>query len=250
MADRNDILLYTHALLDAARFSDYCPNGLQVEGRTQIVRLATGVSASLSVIEAAIAWGADLLLVHHGYFWKGEAPVVTGIKRQRLQRLLANELNLVVYHLPLDAHPQLGNNAQLAAELGLIIEGRFGGTPPIACYGRLARPLSAEVFGQQLAAQLGRVPLHIGEPQAIIRRVGWCTGAAQDYLEEAAELGLDAFVTGEVSERTVHLARETGVQFYAAGHHATERYGVRALGEHLAERFTLQHRFIEIDNPV
>jgi dinuclear metal center YbgI/SA1388 family protein len=240
---------YTGQLLEAARFRDYCPNGLQVEGRPQVGHLVSGVSASLALLEAAIAAGADAILVHHGYFWRNEPAPIVGLKRRRLALLLKNEVSLLAYHLPLDAHAQLGNNAQLAGLLGFETEGWFG-EQSIAAYGRLSQPLPLSGLAAEMEHRLARKPLVIGDDAAIIRRIAWCSGAAQDYLDEAVNLGVDAFVTGEVSERTVHLARESGVAFISAGHHATERYGVKALGDHLARHFGLKHSFIDIPNPV
>jgi len=244
-----ELLDYTGQLLQVDRYRDYCPNGLQVAGRDEIGTIVSGVSASMELLVAAANAGADLVLVHHGYFWKGEDPCVVGIKRTRLKFLLASDINLVAYHLPLDAHPTLGNNAQLAQRLGLQMDGTFG-DQAIAAYGALTQPMSLEDLGRRVADALGRSPLVVGEADKRIGRVAWCTGAAQDYLEQAVQFGVDAFITGEVSERTVHLARESGVAFIGAGHHATERYGVQALGEHLAQRFGIKHQYIEIDNPV
>ena len=252
MANLRSLVDYCDRLLDVSQFRDYCPNGLQVEGRSEVGRLISGVTASQALIEAALEQQADALLVHHGYFWKGEDPTLTGIKQRRVRALLAADISLLAYHLPLDAHPDLGNNARLGMLLGLSTEGCFGdGTgPDLACYGRPREPLSAPRMAAQLLAVLGREPLVVGNGPALIRTVGWCTGAAQSYLEAAARRGLDAFISGEISEPTVHLAREYGLHYFAAGHHASERYGVQALGEHLAERFGIQHIFIDIDNPV
>jgi dinuclear metal center YbgI/SA1388 family protein len=236
-------------LLETVRFRDYCPNGLQVEGRTRVSKVVTGVSASMDLLQSAVASGADAVLVHHGYFWKGEAPQVTGIKRKRLGLLLERDVSLLAYHLPLDAHRQLGNNAQLAERLQFAVEGWFG-EQDIAAYGSLAAPLTLAELTGRVAAVLDRVPLVVGDPSRKVRRISWCSGAAQDMFADAIALGVDAFVTGEVSERTIHLARESGVAFIGAGHHATERYGVQALGEHLAARFGLEHRYIDIANPV
>lgn len=243
---------YCSRLLESERFADYCPNGVQVEGRSRIERVVSGVTASQALIDAAVAFEADLILVHHGYFWKGEGAVLTGMKRRRLKTLLLHDISLLAYHLPLDAHADLGNNAQLAARLGWTVERTFadGGGPALACATRLAAPLDAGALARALSLVLGREPQHIEGGPALIRQVGWCTGAAQDYLEAAAGQGLDAFVSGEISERTVHIARECGIHYFAAGHHATERYGVQALGEHLADRFGLIHRFIDIENPI
>ncbi len=243
---------YCDQLLEADRFHDYCPNGLQVEGRGDVTRLVSGVTASQALIDAACEQRADLLLVHHGYFWKGEDPTITGIKRQRVNALLEAGVGLLAYHLPLDAHPELGNNVQLARRLGLLEEGRFGDGhgPELACFGKIEEPRSARELAAHILAVLGREPLVVGEGPAIIDSIGWCTGAAQSYLETAARRGLNAFISGEISEPSVHIAREYGIHYFAAGHHATERYGVQALGEHLAARFGIQHSFIDIDNPV
>lgn len=244
-----ELLDYTGLLLQVERWRDYCPNGLQVQGRPEVTHIVSGVSASMALLEAAREAGADLVLVHHGYFWKNEDPRVIGIKHDRLRFLLQHDLNLVAYHLPLDAHPELGNNAQLAGLLGFEVEGWFG-EQPVGAYGHLAAPSSLAALGNRAEALLGRQPLLVGEPDRSVRRIAWCSGAAQDYLQQAIDLGVDAFLTGEVSEHTVHLSRESGVAFIAAGHHATERYGVRALGDHLAQRFGLSHQFIDLHNPV
>lgn len=244
-----ELLDYTGQLLEVERYRDYCPNGLQVAGKDEIGSIVSGVSASIALLEAAAEAEADMVLVHHGYFWKNEALCVTGIKRTRLKFLLERDINLVAYHLPLDAHPEIGNNAQLARILDIDIEGWFG-EQMVAAHGSLIEPMSLERFGRKITLGLQRKPLVIGVDNAVIRRVALCTGAAQDLLEHAVAMGVDAFITGEVSERTVHLARESGVAFIAAGHHATERYGVQALGEHLANRYGISHRYIEIDNPV
>ncbi len=246
---RSDLEIYLESLLAVARFRDYCPNGLQVEGRAEVSRIVTGVTASRALLEAAASRGADAVIVHHGYFWRGEDARITGMKRHRLALLLKHDISLLAYHLPLDAHPELGNNAQLGRRLDLDEEGRFG-DQDIAARGRLARPMSLRAFGALIAERLGRSPLVVGDESRMVERVGWCTGAAQDHLEAAVALGVDAFISGEVSEQTVHVARETGIAFIAAGHHATERYGVQALGGHLAERFGLQHEFVDIPNPV
>jgi dinuclear metal center YbgI/SA1388 family protein len=240
---------YTGQLMDAARFRDYCPNGVQVEGRPEIFHLVSGVTASLDLLKAAIGAGADAILVHHGYFWKGEDARITGVKRVRIELLLRHNVSLLAYHLPLDAHPVLGNNAQLAQKLGFEVEGGFG-EQNIACHGVLADALPLGGLGERVARVLGRTPLIIGDGDRAVRHIAWCSGAGQGYLEEAIRLGVDAFLTGEISEQCVHLARETGVAFIAAGHHATERYGVQALGQHLAQQFGISHQFVDIDNPV
>jgi len=238
--------------LEPNRFHDYCPNGLQVAGSDEIHNLVTGVTASQALLEAALDEGADTILVHHGYFWKGEDPRIVGIKQKRLKQLLINNVNLIAYHLPLDAHPSLGNNAQLADKLEIEIDGRMAGTgePAIGLCGCFSDLKTVPEFADQLRQTLGQEPLVIQAHDRPMSTIGWCSGAAQGYIEQAAELGLDAFMSGEISEQTVHLARELGINYFSAGHHATERYGVKALGEHLAEYFSLQHQFIDIDNPV
>lgn len=236
-------------LLDVSRIRDYCPNGLQVEGRPEIARLVSGVTASVALIECAAAGGADALLVHHGYFWKGEDPRLVGTRKRRIELLLGAGLSLFAYHLLLDLHPQLGNNAQLAARLGFAIEGRAGEQELVA-YGALDAPTDLAGFMAQVKARLGREPLVVGEPGRGVARAAWCTGAARGFFETAIGLGVDAYVTGEISEQHVYLAREAGVAFVAAGHHATERFGVQAVGEHLARTFGLAHQFVDIDNPV
>ncbi len=250
MVSLMSLVSYLHESLQVEAFRDYAPNGLQVEGRAEVRRLASGVTASRAVVEAAIAAGADALLVHHGYFWQGEDARIVGMKKRRVGLLLAHDVSLLAYHLPLDAHAQFGNNVQLAQRLGIAVSGRFGPDPALVMHGELPQPLSPDGLARLLAERLGRAPLHIRVGDAAIRSVGWCTGAAQKYLEAAAAQGLDAYISGEVSESTVHAARELGIHYFAAGHHATERYGVQALGAHLAEKFSLEHFFVEEDNPV
>ena len=252
MVSLDELTQYCDGLLEVGAFQDYCPNGLQVEGGSQVRRLISGVTASQALVDAALEREADALLVHHGYFWKGEDPSITGIKRRRLGTLLGANISLLAYHLPLDAHSQFGNNAQLARRLGLTAEGRFGtgAGPELGWFGAAPEPFTAAQFGLHIEHCLGRRPLHIDAGGERIARVGWCTGAAQSYLEAAARLGLDAFISGEISEQTVHVAREYGIHYFAAGHHATERYGVQALGEHLAGRYGLEYQFLDIDNPV
>ncbi len=247
--ERDELLRYLDATLETARFRDYCPNGLQVEGRAEVRRIVAGVTASQALLEAAIARSADAILVHHGWFWKGEDGRITGLRRRRIGTLLTHDINLFAYHLPLDAHPGLGNNAQLAQRLGWIAEGRFG-EQDIAWHGSVAAPTTAGALAASLAAALGRPPQMIGDLSRPVCRIGWCSGGAQGYFEQAIALGLDAYVSGEISEQTVHLARESGVAYLAAGHHATERYGVQAVAEHLAGRFGMQCEFVDIDNPV
>lgn len=251
MVQLSEFVGYCDDLLAAEGFRDYCPNGLQVAGRPEVRRLVTGVTASLALLERAVAARADTVLVHHGYFWKGESPRVVGMKARRLRLLLRNDVSLVAYHLPLDAHPELGNNVQLADRLGIGVEGRVeaGGVSGLLFHGALPEPVSAEAFGRRLGEVLGRAPLHVGAGPATVHRVAWCTGAAQGFLPDAAALGVDAYISGEVSERTTHEARESEIHYYGAGHHATERYGVEALGNHLAAHFGIVHDFIDVDNP-
>lgn len=233
--------------LDVSSFHDYAPNGLQVEGRKEIKRVVTGVTASQALLDAAVEHKADAILVHHGYFWKNEPAVVRGMKRNRLKTLLLNDINLYGYHLPLDAHPELGNNAQLAKMFGIEVLGEVMTLVP---FGELKTPLSGEALRQRIEVLLDRNVLHSAQGgPAEIRRVAWCSGGGQGFIQQAAEFGVDAFISGEVSEQTIHIAREMGLHFYAAGHHATERYGVKALGEWLQAEHGLDVTFIDIDNP-
>jgi dinuclear metal center YbgI/SA1388 family protein len=244
--DRVELAAYLDGLLEAGRFRDYCPNGLQVEGRREVRRIVCGVSASLTLLEAAIAAGADAVLAHHGWFWRNEDGRVTGIRRARLKALLAHDISLFAYHLPLDAHAELGNNAQLAHLMDWTVEGRFG-EQDVGFLGR-AEGKAGEI-ADRLALKLGRLPLLVGDAARPVGRIAWCSGGAQGWFEQAIAAGADLYVSGELSEQTTHLARESGVPYIAAGHHATERYGVQALGAHLAERFGLDCRYVEIDNP-
>ncbi|MCW3149845.1 Nif3-like dinuclear metal center hexameric protein [Stutzerimonas stutzeri] len=236
--------------LNVARIVDYCPNGLQVEGRSQVRRIISGVTASQALLDAAVEAQADAILVHHGYFWKNEDARIVGIKQRRLKTLLNNDISLLAYHLPLDVHPEVGNNVQLARVLGLVAEGALEPDNPrsVGLVGSLQTPMMPADFGKRVQDALGREPLLIdgGRP---IRRIAWCTGGAQGYIGQAVAAGVDAYLTGEVSEPTVHIARENGLSFIAAGHHATERYGVQALGEYLATLFAIDHLFIDCDNP-
>lgn len=252
MVERDALLDYLDQLLQPKTYNDYCPNGLQVLGKNNIRTLVTGVTANDALIAAACAVNADALLVHHGFFWRGENPCITGYKHQRLKKLLQHDINLIAFHLPLDMNKEFGNNAQLAHRLTIIPQGQIAEGDPscLVWHGVLAEPLSGLQLCDHVTQQLGRVPLHIEGRSQHIKTIAWCTGAAQDCIQLAVNHGCDAFLTGEVSERTVDIARETGIHFYAAGHYATERYGVQALGALLAERFDLNHQFIEIDNPV
>ncbi|WP_170886618.1 MULTISPECIES: Nif3-like dinuclear metal center hexameric protein [Vibrio] len=232
---------------------DYCPNGLQVEGKSDIKKIITGVTASKALIEQAVQRQADALLVHHGYFWKGEPEAIRGMKGTRLRTLIKHDINLLAYHLPLDIHPQLGNNAQLAQLLEIEVEGGLEGHPQsVALYGCLRHALSGEALATKITQALERSPLHIAPEQQDkpIKKIAWCTGGGQDYITLAAEQGMDAFISGEVSERTTYIARELNIHYFAAGHHATERYGVKALGEWLASTHGFEVEFIDIDNPV
>ncbi|ALP54592.1 metal-binding protein [Candidatus Tenderia electrophaga] len=249
MVQLEELVNFCDELLAANSFGDYAPNGLQVEGAVQVNKIVSGVTASQALIEAAAANDADVLLVHHGFFWKGESACITGIKKRRIARLLAADISLLAYHLPLDAHPDIGNNAQLARRLGLQVEGRFG-RDALGMVGRLPQLMTSAELIQHISVRLGRQAIHLGEGDAQIERVAWCTGAAQGYIEATPGLGVQAYISGEMSEQTTHFARETGIHYVSAGHHATERYGVQALGELLARQFGLTHQFIDIDNPV
>ncbi|SFP88180.1 Nif3-like dinuclear metal center hexameric protein [Pseudomonas borbori] len=237
--------------LNAARISDYCPNGLQIEGRPQVRRIVSGVTASQALVDAAVAAEADVLLVHHGYFWKGENPCITGMKQRRLKTLLSNDISLLAYHLPLDVHPEVGNNVQLAAQLEITVEGPLDPDDPrsVGLLGSLSEPMSPRDFARRVQEVLGREPLLV-EGLEMVRRIGWCTGGGQGYIDQAIAAGVDLYLTGEASEQTFHSARENGISFIAAGHHATERYGVQALGDYLARRFAIEHLFIDCPNPI
>ncbi len=245
---RDTLEKYLASTLDINRFRDYCPNGLQVEGRAQVSHIVSGVTASQALLDAAVERGADMVLVHHGYFWRGEDARIVGTRQRRIRTLLAHDVNLFAYHLPLDAHPVMGNNAQLGKRLGLSDEGRFG-EQELGWLGRSSARTVGELAGL-VSQALGRQPMLIGDPAQPVSTVAWCTGAAQNALGEAIAAGASVYLSGEISEPTVHLAREAGVAYLACGHHATERYGVQALGEHLAQEFGIRHEFIDIDNPV
>ena len=240
---------YLNTLLQPERFSDYCPNGLQVEGKPEIYKIVTGVTASMALLEAAVQANADAVLVHHGYFWRGEAQTITGIKKRRIQFLLQHDINLFAYHLPLDMHAELGNNIMLAKQLGLRVSGWAGEKNMLAIV-ELNTPQTLQSLSLMINSKLNRPPQVIGNLQKPIQRIALCTGAAQGYIEQAVEAGADVYISGEISEQTVHVAIESGMPYISAGHHATERYGIQALGEHLAQKFDLQHVFIDIDNPV
>lgn len=253
MISNNKLENLLNQLLEAHAVKDYCPNGLQVEGRARIRRVVTGVTACQALIDRAVELEADAILVHHGYFWSGEPAVLKGMKQRRIKTLFAHDINLYAYHLPLDIHPELGNNAQLAERLGITL--RRGLEPwnskSVAMVGKLDEPVTGEVFARRVEATLGRAVLHVGESgPELIRSIALCSGGGQSYIAQAAEQGIDAFITGEASEQTVHTAREMGMHFFAAGHHATERYGVQALGEWLKQAHGLDVIFVDIDNPV
>ena len=248
MVKRDELAAYCHTLLKVDDFKDYAPNGLQVEGRETIQTLVTGVTASRALIEQAIALEADAIMVHHGWFWKGEPAPLTGMKGARARLLMQHDISLFAYHLPLDAHSELGNNAQLARLWE--IEDETADEASLLRIGRLRQPESIEDFLLRVERTLGRAPLHLPGGPDRIERIAWCSGAAQKMLPQAAEWGAEVFVSGEVSEQTFHEAAELGVHYVAAGHHATERVGIRALGEHLRQVFDLNVHFVDIVNPV
>ncbi len=254
MAQLKSIVEYCNDLLRIGEFNDYCPNGLQVEGRAEVSKLVCGVTACQDLIEAAIEKQADALLVHHGYFWKNEQAVLTGIKRKRIQRLLEHNISLLAYHLPLDAHPAYGNNITLAQRLGIEVDGcvEEGAAKGLLWYGRVTPgALSAQAVSELIEQRLSRKPLHLASASnQPITTIGWCTGGAQGYIEQAAALGLDGFISGEVSEQTFHMAKELDIHYFGAGHHATESFGVQALAEQLSSRFSLEFEFVDIVNPV
>jgi dinuclear metal center YbgI/SA1388 family protein len=251
MATQQQLIRAFDSLLQPERFKDYGPNGLQVEGKGEIARIVSGVTASRSLIEAAIQAGADAVFVHHGLFWRGQDGRVTGWMKQRLALLLAHDINLFAYHLPLDAHPELGNNAQLGSKLGLAASARFGEQD----LGFVGQRIDGGAFadGPALAAHLEQVlrrpVVRVGGDARPLRTIAWCTGGAQGYFEDAIAAGADAFITGEISEPQAHYARECGVAYFACGHHATERYGAPAVAAHVAAECGIEHRFIDIDNP-
>ena len=240
---------YTNQFLEVERFQDYCPNGLQVQGKNTISKLVTGVTASLALIEKAIEAKADAIMVHHGWFWKNDDSVIVGQLHRRLKLLMDNDISLFAYHLPLDAHPKVGNNAQLGKVAGWKHIGQSL-IKPLISLGQPVAVQSLEKFASSLGKSLGREPLVIGDKNKKIKKIAWCTGAAQSYFDAAILEGVDVFISGEVSEPTFHLAQESGVAYVVAGHHATEKFGVAALGESLAKKFGITHQFIDIPNPV
>lgn len=242
---------YLDGLLQPERFDDYCPNGLQLEGGQEVSKIVSGVTASLKFMQEAVKLDADAILVHHGWFWNSEPRTVTGSRKRRIQFLLDNNISLIAYHLPLDYHSDYGNNVQLARVLDIEVTGALEPGPTgLGCTGRLAQSLSPEDLAAHIEQRLNRKPLIIGEGADKITTLGWCTGAAQHWMDWAIEKGVDAFMSGEVSEPNYHQAHEHGIYYIAAGHHATERYGVQALGQHLAEHFGIRHEFVNVENPV
>ncbi len=242
---------YCNEFLQTDSIDDYCPNGLQLDaGIEEVRRVVTGVTASQALIDAAVERSADLLLVHHGYFWKGEPPVLVGIKGRRVATLFRNNISLMAYHLPLDMHRELGNNRLLGRHLGFEGASPAGSGDGLLWTADLPQPEGVEQIRSRIIRALGREPLYLPGGRADIARVAWCSGGAEDHIVHAVASGADAFITGEVSEQTMHLASELGVHFFSAGHHATERLGIQALGEHLAQRFEVEHAFIDISNPV
>lgn len=248
----NQLISYLDELLDSNNIKDFCPNGLQVEGCSKIKKIVTGVTASEALIDAAIENKADAILVHHGYFWKGEPDPITGMKKRRIAKLLKHDINLVAYHLPIDVHFEFGNNIQLAKKLSITNVKPFPGIKPkgIVMQGELSAGTTANKLAKLIKLNLLREPLVNAVRDEDIRTVAWCTGGGQSYIDVVANAGIDAFITGEASEQTIHSSREQNIDFFAAGHHATERYGVQSLGEHLEEHFNLDVSFIDIHNPV
>jgi dinuclear metal center YbgI/SA1388 family protein len=245
----NDLTQYLTKILQPERFNDYCPNGLQVEGRPILQKIATGVTASQALIEQAIERGADAVLVHHGYFWRGESSVLTGIKKQRIKTLLTHDVSLYAYHLPLDAHPVFGNNVMLGQQLALTIT-RWLDDKNMLAVCDFDQPIMLGELQKRIDIKLGRPSQLIGDADRFVNTIAWCTGAAQQYIEQAVQSNVDVFLSGEISEQTVHIARESNTAYIAAGHHATERYGIAALGRHLSEHLGILHEFIDVDNPV
>jgi dinuclear metal center YbgI/SA1388 family protein len=252
MAQLSELVHWCNQTLQANAFKDYCPNGLQIEGKAEVQHVVSSVTASLEAIETALEIGADVLMVHHGFFWKGEASPLVGLKGRRIKQLMQADISLMAYHLPLDAHPQLGNNAALAEVLGISITGALDLSErfPIGNIGEFEQPLSSLAVQQLLAQRLGQMPVMVADPAKMIQRIGFCSGAAQDYLYKAADQGCDAYFSGEISERTYHEAREYGIAYFAAGHHATERYGIQRLASALAQQFGIQHSYVELNNPI
>ncbi len=252
MIDRDELAIYLHDYLACNDFNDYAPNGIQIEGKRKVQRIATAVTASLDIIHQAKAQWIDALLVHHGYFWKGEDPVLGGIKGERIRQLILNNITLYAYHLPLDCHVELGNNLCLGQRFDAsdISMHKAMNTKNLLWSGTLPGAISADALANKLHQTLHHKPMHIAGSDKPIHRIAWCSGGAQDLIVDAHRLGVDAYISGEVSERTYYQAKELGLHYFAAGHHATERFGIQALGEHLSAHFQLEHQFIDSNNPV
>lgn len=252
MINQEELQSYLNDYLACEKFVDYAPNGLQIEGRTAIKRIATAVTASYEAILEAISLKVDALLVHHGYFWRQEEATITGIKRRRIGELISHNINLFAYHLPLDCHPEIGNNILFGQLFGVTgNKGHLANKiPDLLMTGTLPKPLQSEALYNIILEKLDRAPIHVACHHKPIHRIAWCTGAAQDLIEQAFDLGVDAYLSGEISERTYYQAKELGIHYFACGHHATERYGIQALGEHLSQQFSLEHHFIDSLNPV
>ncbi len=248
----NDLITALDDELKPQLFRDYCPNGLQVEGRSKVQKIVSGVTACQALIDKAVEMKADAILVHHGYFWKGEETSIVGMKKRRVETLLANGISLIAYHLPLDGHPTLGNNAQLAKLMGWQEKGGMepGKSRSVGSWGEVEKSLSLDELSRMLELKLGRKPLAISGGEHAVKTLAWCTGGAQKLIEDAVRFKVDAYISGEISESTVHFARENGIHYISAGHHATERYGVQALGQWLVDQFGIEHSFVDIDSPV
>ncbi len=248
----SELVAYIDDFLSVQKIKDYCPNGLQVEGADTVSKIVGGVTASQALIDKAVELNADAILVHHGYFWKGEPEPIVGIKHKRIKTLIENNLSLLAYHLPLDMHPEVGNNVQLLKQLGFVLSGSLEPSNPrsVGVAAKLPTPMSAQALIKHISDVLGRECVHIGDEDKLIESIGVCTGAAQGMIEHAVNAKLDAYLSGEISEPTVHISRESGVNYFSAGHHATEKGGVRALGSHLVDRFGIDFQFVDIDNPV
>ncbi len=249
---RDELATYLNGYLNTEIFQDYAPNGLQISGKDEVRVICTAVSASLSTILTAVQHKADALLVHHGFFWRGEAPTLLGIKRERIAQLLVHDINLFAFHLPLDCHTVIGNNACIGRLLDVrdVTSHRQGKNRDLLWAGTLEKALNPEDFMTLLTGKFERLPVHLKAPKSMIQHIAWCSGAAQDFIDDAALLGVDAYLSGEMSERTYYQAKEHDIHYFACGHHATERLGVRSLGEHLATTYDLTHYFIDADNPV
>ena len=252
MAKLNDIINWCNSTLKSSEFKDYAPNGLQIEGAQEVTKILCAVTASQDAIDAAIAQNADLLLVHHGYFWKGEAYPITGMRGKRIKSLIKNDISLVGYHLPLDSHPTLGNNAAIAdiLELDSIEPLDPNERHPIGNIGYLKTAISPQGFKTLLTDKLGFNAIHLPAEKDLIQKVGFCTGGAQDFIAQAAKMNCDAYISGEVSERTFYEAKELNVHYYACGHHATERYGVQRLAKAISEQFNIEYSYFELNNPI